>query len=392
MPATVKLLTRANSLMGENPERLELLPDLAIALVETGEFAAAESLLEETMREAKRLDHAGVQAHAMLAGLLLQLSTRPQEWTDRAIGEAEQAARIFEEIDDQRGLAKAWGVIGEHHWTRCHFANAEVAYEVSLRHARAAGDERQESWALYKLAAGAAWGPVPVAEGIARCEELIAHAGAHRIVEARGLLALATLTGMEGHFDDARRMAARGRAILEDVGFKVLTAAYSSSSGYVERLAGDADASERELRVGYGILEQMGEKGYLSTIAAELAQALCELGRYDESERFTHVSEELGPLDDLATQVEWRGTRAKVLARRGDHERAVALAEEAVALASETDYLNLQGDILMDLAEVLSLGGRLDEAASHSREALEIYERKGNVVSAGRVRAMLKGT
>ena len=49
------------------------LPDLAIALVETGEFAAAESLLEETMREAKRLDHAGVQAHAMLAGLLLQL-------------------------------------------------------------------------------------------------------------------------------------------------------------------------------------------------------------------------------------------------------------------------------------------------------------------------------
>ena len=390
MPATVKLLTRANSLMGENPERLELLPDLAIALVETGEFAAAESLLEETMREAKRLDHAGVQAHAMLAGLLLQLSTRPQEWTDRAIGEAEQAARIFEEIDDQRGLAKAWGVIGEHHWTRCHFANAEVAYEVSLRHARAAGDERQESWALYKLAAGAAWGPVPVAEGIARCEELIAHAGAHRIVEARGLLALATLTGMEGHFDDARRMAARGRAILEDVGFKVLTAAYSSSSGYVERLAGDADASERELRVGYGILEQMGEKGYLSTIAAELAQALCELGRYDESERFTHVSEELGPLDDLATQVEWRGTRAKVLARRGDHERAVALADEAVALASETDYLNLQGDILMDLAEVLSLGGRLDEAASHSREALEIYERKGNVVSAGRVRAMLE--
>jgi tetratricopeptide (TPR) repeat protein len=195
---------------------------------------------------------------------------------------------------------------------------------------------------------------------------------------------------MEGHFDDARQMAARGRAILEDVGFKVLTAAYSSSSGYVERLAGDADASERELRVGYGILEQMGEKGYLSTIAAELAQALYGQGRYDESERLTHVSEDLGPLDDLATQVEWRGTRAKVLARRGDHERAVALADEAVALASVTDYLNLQGDALMDLAEVLMLGGRVGEAPSLWREALEIYERKGNVVSAGRVRAMLE--
>jgi predicted ATPase/class 3 adenylate cyclase len=390
MPTTVTLLTRASSLMGEDPERLELLPDLATALVETGEFAAAESLLEETMREAKRFGNAGVQAHAMLAGLLLQLSTRPQGWTEHAIGEAKRAAKIFEEIGDQRGLAKAWGTIGEAHWMKCHFADAEDAYVVSLEHARKAGDERQESWGLYMLAAGVAWGPVTVAEGILRCEELLAHAGTQRIVEARGLLALAALVAMEAHFDDARRKAARGRAILEDVGFKILTAAYSQSSGYVEMLAGDAQAAERELRAGYGVLEQMGEKGYLSTVAAELAQALYEQGRYDESERFTHVSEELGPLDDLATQVEWRGTRAKVFARREDHERAAVLAEEAVALASETDYLNLRGDALMDLVEVLSLGGRIGDAASRSREALEIYERKGNIVSAGRVRAMLE--
>ena len=390
MPAAVNLLTRASSLMGENADRLELLPDLALALEETGEFAAAESLLDETMREAERLDHAGVQAHAMLASLLLQLSTRPQGWTERAIGEAEQAARIFEGIDDQRGLAKAWGVIGEAHWMKCHFKNAEEAYEKSLNHARKAGDARQESWGLYMLAAGAAWGPVPVPEGIRRCEEIVADAGAQRIVEARGLLALAALTAMEGHFDDARRKAARGRAILEDVGFRILTAAYSQSSAYVEMLAGDAEAAERELRTGYGVLEQMGERGYLSTVAAELAQALYEQRRFDESERFTHVSQELGPLDDFATQVEWRGTRAKLLARRGELEAAVALAEEAVAMAADTDYLNLQGDICTDLAEVLTLGGKIDDAASRCREALEIYERKGNTVSAGRVRAMLE--
>jgi tetratricopeptide (TPR) repeat protein len=240
------------------------------------------------------------------------------------------------------------------------------------------------------LAAGAAWGPVPVPEGIRRCEEIVAHAGAQRIVEARGLLALAALTAMEGHFDDARSKAARGRAILEDVGFKILTAAYSQSSAYVEMLAGDAEAAERELRTGYGLLEQMGEKGYLSTVAAELAQALYEQRRFNESERFTHVSQELGPLDDFATQVEWRGTRAKLLAMRGELEAAVALAEEAVALAADTDYLNLQGDACKDLAEVLSLGGRVGEAASRWREALEIYERKGNTVSAGRVKAMLE--
>jgi class 3 adenylate cyclase/tetratricopeptide (TPR) repeat protein len=391
MPAAVNLLTRATSLMGVNAERLELQPDLAIALEETGEFAAAETLLDETLREAKRIDHAGVQAHAMLAGLLLQLATRPEGWTERAIEEAEQAARIFEGIDDQRGLAKAWGVIGEAHWMKCHFANAEEAYEESLDHARKAGDGRQESWGLHRLAAVAAWGPLPAEEGIRRCEEFVDRAGTQRIMEASRLLALAVLLAMRGHFDEARSKAAGGRAILEDVGFKILTAGYSQSSGYVERLAGDAEAAERQLRAGYGILERMGEKGYLSTVAAELAQALYEQGRFDEAEGFTHISEELGSLDDYATQVEWRATRAKVLARRGEHDSAVALANEAVALAAETDYLNLQADACMDLAEVVSLGGRIGEAASRSHEALELYERKGNTVSAERVRVMLEG-
>ena len=167
-------------------------------------------------------------------------------------------------------------------------------------------------------------------------------------MEARGLLALGVLTAMEGRFDEARRMAARGRAILGDVGFKILSAAYSQSSAYVEMLAGDPREAERELRSGYADLEKMGEKGYLSTVAAELAQALYEQRQFDEAERFTHVSQELGPLDDYATQVEWRGTRAKLLAKRGEFDAAVTLAEEAVALAADTDYLNLQGDICRD--------------------------------------------
>ena len=390
MPAAVNLLTRAASLMGETPERLELLPDLATALVETGEFMAAEALIEETMRGAERYANVGVQAHAMLARLLLELQTGPSEEAEKAIAEAERAAHIFEEVDDHRGLAKAWGVIGEKHWTKCHFADAEEAFERSLEHARKAGDERQVSWGLYMLAAGAAWGPIPVPDGIRRCEEILAEGGTQRIVEARGLLALAVLTAMEGRFDAARRMAVRGRAILGDVGFKILAAAYCQNSAYVEMLAGDPLEAERELRSGYADLEKMGERAFLSTTAAELAQALYEQRRYDEAERFTHVSQELGPRDDFATQVEWRTTRAKVLARRGEFEAAVALAEEAVVLAADTDYLNMQGDARKDLAEVLSLAGRNGEAESRSREALELYERKGNIVSAERVRAMLE--
>lgn len=390
MPAAVNLLTRAASLMGEAPERLELLPDLAAALAETAEFSAAEALLDDALEEASRKGNARVQAHAMLVRLLLLLQTRPREWSAQATQEAEKAVRIFEEVDDLRGLAKAWRVIGELHWLRCHFTDADEAFRKSLDHSRRAGDERQEAWCLYALAAGAAWGPTPVPEGIRRCEEIVAYVGAHRIVEARGLLALAALTAMEVQFDEARKMTARGRAILGDVGLKIWTAASCQTSAYVEMLAGDAQAAEHELRSGYAALDQMGEKGYLSTVAAELAEALYQQGRYEESERFTRVSEDTGPADDLATQVEWRGPRAKVLARRGDLTSAESLAEEAVRLAGGTDYLNLHGDAFMDLAEVQRLAGKQAEASSSATAALQLYERKGNVASAGRARAVLK--
>ena len=55
-----------------------------------------------------------------------------------------------------------------------------------------------------------------------------------------------------------------------------------------------------------------------------------------------------------------------------------------MALAETTDDLNLHGDALMDLAEVLSLGGRASEADPAIEAAIGLYERKGNLVSAAR--------
>ncbi len=48
----------------------------------------------------------------------------------------------------------------------------------------------------------------------------------------------------------------------------------------------------------------------------------------------------------------------------------------------EEDNLNMHGHVLMDLAEVLRLADRRAEAGYCVEEALEVYERKGNTVSA----------
>ena len=393
MPGAATLLSRAGALLPEaDPARAELLPDLGAALMETGELARASAVMEEAIQLSRAAGNPRLEADAVLVRLVLQLQTDPEGKTQEAITEARRAIRVFESYGDERGLAKAWRLLGEARWMQCRFAETEDAVQRALRHAMNADDRREEAWNLYLYAASAAWGPTPVPEAIRRCEELVGSPRGHRIVEARALVTIAGLKAMQGRFEEARSLMSRGQEILGDVGLKVWAAGTAQTSGVIEMLAGDPSAAERELRRGYTILERMGETGYLSSVAAELAEALYGQGRYEEAEQFTHVSEEVAAPDDLASQVEWRGARAKVLARRGRLEEAEKLAREAVELAESTDFINMHADSLVDLAEVLRLAGRLHEGAAALGQALELYERKGNLVSADRARAVLEET
>ena len=76
-----------------------------------------------------------------------------------------------------------------------------------------------------------------------------------------------------------------------------------------------------------------------------------------------------------------------MLARRGELEEGERLAREAVALAAETDMLNMHADALVDLAEVLALAG--GRTPAELEQALALYERKGNLVMAERTRSRL---
>jgi hypothetical protein len=78
-----------------------------------------------------------------------------------------------------------------------------------------------------------------------------------------------------------------------------------------------------------------------------------------------------------------------VQAGRGKLGLAEQLAGEAVARAAETDFLNLRGESLLDLAEVLRVAGRIAEAAAATAEALALFEAKGCTVLADRAGALL---
>ena len=222
------------------------------------------------------------------------------------------------------------------------------------------------------------------------CDELIARSGGDRKVEAISLRSLAHMHAMQGDFESARDEYRRARGMLEELGWTFIAALGSIVSGPVEMLAGDPVAAEAELRRDYETLDRLGDRNYISTVAAYLAEALYRQGRYDESGTFAAFSADVAAPDDLATQVLWRGVSAKLLARQGQLEEAERLAREAVELSRrEDDPIDDQANALMDLGQVLRMAGKHDEAALVGAEALGLYEQKGNLVSAATAREFL---
>jgi len=67
-----------------------------------------------------------------------------------------------------------------------------------------------------------------------------------------------------------------------------------------------------------------------------------------------------------------------------------SVAREAVTLTDPTDDLDRRCTVHLALAQVLRPAGREHEAAAEAQESLLLYEEKGNVVSAGWARALLR--
>ena len=122
-------------------------------------------------------------------------------------------------------------------------------------------------------------------------------------------------------------------------------------------------------------------------MAAQLAETLVVGGRYEEAARFAAMSERSAASDDIHAQIAWRVARAKVSAGLGAGDRAVAVAREAVDLATTTDSPFFAAEALEALAGALTVAGREAEAGVAAAEALELYQAKGNVVAAERVTA-----
>jgi tetratricopeptide (TPR) repeat protein len=391
MPAAVKLLGRAARLLPPaDPARLVLLPDLAEALEGAGELEQAGQVVAEATRLASVAGDRVVTARAKMAELSLRVLTDPGFSSDEARREAERAIEMFEETRDPLGLAKGWRLLGLVHREGCRATEGEAASRRVLRYARQAGNRWLEAWSLVESAFYVFYGPTPAVLGVRRCRRTLEELAWSPRAQTWILDLLGGLQAMAGDAAAAERLHADAQALRREIavpGYKVIGTA--DIGAYLYFWAGRPAEAERLLRESYTVLDQLGEKAYLSTVAALLARALDELGDHDdEIDRLTRVSQAAAGKDDMLSQILWRGTRAKLLVRQGAAAEAEWLAREAVWLAEAIDYLFVRGDALMDLADVLRSTGHQRDALAAVDHAVGFYERKGNLASLAKARSL----
>jgi DNA-binding SARP family transcriptional activator/class 3 adenylate cyclase len=385
-PAAISLLTRAADLS----RRPAISAELGEAFRDAGELALADATLVEAIEAGRALGDERAEAHASIVRWRMRLQLESELSFDEAESSIRAVIERLQKMDATDAmLAKAWHCLAVIPWLRGDGAVAQQALDQALAYARSSGDARTEAQILNFLVGVALFGPTRVGVAIERCRAVLNEADGEGRVAAAALRALAGLHAMEGRFEEAWACVERDGAILHDLGLRLVVGSSTELAGIVGLLAGDAAAAESHLRLGFAVLEEMGDRSGLSTNTAMLAEAVLAQGRDEEALELTVQSERAAAAEDLPVQVQWRGPRAKALARRGELGAAERLAREAVSLAARTDFLNLHANALLDLATVLQHGRRLEDSAAAAAAAKALYERKGNLVGAGAARSFV---
>jgi tetratricopeptide (TPR) repeat protein len=390
-PATVNLWERALALLSPaNALGRRLMPDLALALYQAGSIERADKVAQEALAAAETAGDAGGRARAAVTCTYFGTYLRPEQVdVDAMRREANEAFAIFDELDDDAGRTRAIFNIDIAEWESGNNEAFGRSAERAIGYARRAGIRPDE----LECCAGFGWamcfGATPPDVGRRRIKEVVLGSASDRSFEALAATFLALLRGMENRLDEARAEMDEGRQALTEVGLHLWARQTGVLAAQLAILASDFAHAEELLRGVLDVPDEAADR-LMSTFArAELVRSLHTQARHEEAFALTETIEAVPPLVDIYIRTRCRGARALALSSVGRLDEAELVAREAVESARGTDCLNLRGDTLVDLAEILERAGRPEAAADPLREAIALFEQKGNIVSAAKAYALL---
>ena len=358
--AAAGMLGRAAGLLEPRDDELPgVLLEQATALGRSGELTRALELFDGLLVD-DAPEH--VRASARLERALVRIASGEGS-LDELLAAAESAAAVFAELGDDRGLAHAWNSVATQLFWRGQMAQVEEAAQRALEHARAAGDKRQEIWAVNALCISLAHGPTHADEAAERSRTLLARA-VELGADALPLFTLAGVEGMRGRIDEGWLLYNRGMS-------RGVGGVRASVSLYAQPLFElDPARAEIELRGLIRTLDEVGVSTGRLPAEAMLAEALLAGGAREEASAvLTTPMTQAGP-KDASTEI----VRCRTGARIQGGAEGVALARETVALARSTESPHLLAGTLVALAE-------LTESAEPLAEAAVLWKEKGNVLA-----------
>jgi class 3 adenylate cyclase/tetratricopeptide (TPR) repeat protein len=393
--SAARMLERALALgIPEPRERLQLQIELGVALLQTGRSGEGETMLEGTVGAATELGERGLAARALVGVSSYRLGAAPEVGAPEMIPVAEAAIATLEALGDRLGLAEAEYMLTDALSRSGRRAEGSAARDRALAHAEAAGAIGLRRRIVNGLASSMCLGPMPAQEGIGRLEELLGTSRDDRVLEAMLRRYLAFASAMVGRFDEAQAHLAASAPVLDEL--NLTTETWAASRFRVSQtleLLGDDDAAEKDLIAQWQYFrDTRGER--ISSLAlmaaAQLATLYCDQGRWEEAVDFLSYGREVdrSPPPEGKTYAFFRlAARARIAARSGKNADALELARTALELAARIRMPNYEARVWLALAEVQRAAGNQAEADEAVERALELYDRKGNIAAAARVRA-----
>ena len=371
------LLTRAAELV--RPYRTDVALELESAWTPSSFDVRAGAETAEAVTE--RVEAAGDHSGAMLGramSLYLRAVAGEPDATDEVIALCRAALPLEEERSDPRRLALLWELLSAA--ANFHMQNDDdiEASLQALRYQRIAGYSRSDAELEHALMTGSR----PASEAMRIMDELVA-----RRPPGSQDLPRAALLAMLGRFDEAWPLAEARSSHLREVTGNASAAAHF----YLSMIATIEGDRERACRYAAEQIEVIAQAAIpAATVKSRLARELCYLARFDEVERLLEETRAVPP-PGSGVRVLAAAAEALLLAHRGEPEQAETLARTAVATAeTRTDNVWWQAWTNEDLATVLERAGRIDEAREALERSLAIWERKGCLPCAERVREQIQ--
>jgi tetratricopeptide (TPR) repeat protein len=306
-----------------------------------------------------------------------------------ALENAERLITLLQDRGAERELGEAFMLLGVLRSWRGTMRAGQEAYERAAELAKRSGNARVLAQTQWWRLGNALWGPTTVEQGLELCRLIRAETESRATGAAVTHMESAFLILRENVSQATLDRVAEAGAVLEELGQVVSRESSRMTVSFPLIYTGEPRRAEEQLRLANEGLRKFDERGFLSTISALLALALCAQGRYDEAGRFVRESDEIGAPDDMTTQGALRAARAQVLAAQGQADAAIAAGREGVALIDSTDMTTDRTTAHLGLGSAFAILGRTDEARTSFERAAELLSEKGALAAVAYVKGLV---